>query len=557
MTLKRGLHVTLRRAAWIPYVLALAGSALLLYWNATARPLWVDEEMLLLNVRDRGFLELAGPLWLDQTAPLGWLVLERFLLLTLGRGEPALRLLPAAFGIATLVTAAWIGRRWMGVAGAATFVALCATGEWIVFFTLELKHYSADLFGALLIPALAAWAVENDERFPDRSRRIMRWWIAAAVAQWISNGALFVTPLCAAVVGIAVGRTRNRRAIAAMVMGGALWTASFAANYALVLRHASTNAYLREYWAFAFPPVAEGTAATLTWLGHWMSGFAVKPVGTGLPLLLWLAWAVGIAYAAFTRRTHGLMIATVPLAALALALLHVIPPFERIALWVVPSMYAGVAYCADASLAPFGVTSAPGRPRALAVSAVAAMIAFAVSGDIVWHGLRALGHRPQHSNYGLDDRRSIRFLLANHRPGDAILTTHFGLAGLWWYGAISVAAADRGGRLPDGSPIFEIRHLPAEQCDQPRMVAALGDQPRAAVYLAFRMNVEPVGFDELVLREAGERWALDTYKDYAELSRVAIFDLHRTPDVATAGALAEPRDAVPQGCVGIRPAQRW
>jgi len=168
MTVRQGLQAALRRAAWIPYVLALAGSALLLYWNATARPLWVDEEMLLLNVRDRGFLELAGPLWLDQTAPLGWLVLERLLFITLGRSEPALRLLPAAFGIATLVTAAWIGRRWMGVAGAALFVALCATGEWMVFFTLELKHYSADLFGALLIPALAAWAIENDERFPDQ-----------------------------------------------------------------------------------------------------------------------------------------------------------------------------------------------------------------------------------------------------------------------------------------------------------------------------------------------------------------------------------------------------
>ncbi len=549
----------LRRAAWLPLVVALTGSAVLLYWTATARPLWVDEEMLLLNVRDRGFLELAGPLWLDQTAPLGWLALERLLLLTLGRSEPALRLLPVGFGIATLVTAAWIGRRWMGVVGATVFVALCATGQWLVFFTLELKHYSADLLGALLIPALAAWAIEDNPAFPDRARRrVARWWIAAALAQWFSNGALFVTPLCAALVAVFVARTRNRRAVAATLIGGAAWAASFAANYALVLRHASANSYLRNYWAFAFPPVAEGMSATLTWIGHWFVPFAVKPAGSGLPGLFWLAWAVGVGYAIATRRTHGAMIATVPLAALALALLHVVPPFERVVLWIVPSMYAGIAYSADAAFALLRFKSARARPLTLAASAVIAVVAFAVSGDIVWRGIRALRARPR-SNYGLDDRSSIRFLLENHRPGDAILTTHFGLAALWWYGRISVSTADRAGRLPDGSPIFEIRHLPAEQCDggQPRMTAALGDLTRAAVYLAFRMNVEPVGFDELVLREAGRRWALDKYKEYAELSRIAIFDLKRAPGVATAGALAESHRELPEGCVGIRPAVRW
>ena len=549
----------LRRATWLPFVVALTGSALLLYWTGTARPLWVDEEMLLLNVRDRGFFELAGPLWLDQTAPLGWLVLERLLFLTLGRSEPALRLLPAGFGIATLVTVAWIGRRWMGVVGATVFVALCATGQWLVFFTLELKHYSADLLGAVLIPALAAWAIEDDAAFPDPVRRISRWWIAAALVQWFSNGALFVTPLCAAVVAVCIARTRDRRAIAATLTGGAVWAASFAVNYALVLRHASANAYLREYWAFAFPPVAEGMSATLTWIGHWFAPFAVKPAGSGLPGLFWLAWAVGVGYAIATRRAHGAMIATVPLAALGLALLHVVPPFERIVLWIVPSMYGGIAYSADAVFALLRFRSGRARPFTLAASAITAVVAFAVSGDIVRRGLRELTYRPRYSNYGLDDRRSVRFLLANHRPGDAILTTHFGLVALWWYGKISVSAADQAGRLPDGSPIFEIGYLPAEQCHggEPQLAAALGDRERAAVYLAFRMNVLPVGFDELVLHEAGRRWALDTYKGYEELSRIAIFDLKRPPSVATVAALAESDSEKPEGCVSIRPAKRW
>ena len=65
----------------------------------------MDEESLLLNVRDRSFLGLAGPLWLDQSAPLAWLVLERAVLVFFGSSEQALRSLTVAFGAGTLLTA--------------------------------------------------------------------------------------------------------------------------------------------------------------------------------------------------------------------------------------------------------------------------------------------------------------------------------------------------------------------------------------------------------------------------------------------------------------------
>ncbi|PWT80849.1 MAG: hypothetical protein C5B57_11610, partial [Blastocatellia bacterium] len=57
--------------------IAIVGSGLLVYQWLGARPMWVDEEMIALNVRDRTLTQLTTPLWLDQSAPFGWLALER------------------------------------------------------------------------------------------------------------------------------------------------------------------------------------------------------------------------------------------------------------------------------------------------------------------------------------------------------------------------------------------------------------------------------------------------------------------------------------------------
>jgi hypothetical protein len=566
---------------WIPTLAALAGAAVLIYWTSTARPLWVDEEMLLLNVRDRAFSELVGPLWLDQSAPLGWLAMERLALLTLGTGERAVRLLTVIFGTATLLTGAWIGRRWMSPFGATVLVLLCAIGEWLVFFTLELKHYSADTLFALLLPALGAWALEGPEGISERSsdpttvdhdpafmRRVAVWWAVATLGQWFSNGALFVAPLCAVALSIEAWRRRGWRVASWTALAGCVWLASFGLNYWLVLRHALENTYLRNYWAFAFPPVSGAIDETLKALVAQFQSFALKPGGSSRTALFWLAAVGGFAFAIATRRSLGIMAATVPLSAAALAVFHIVPIFERLSLWAVPALYLGIGLCADAAV---WLASSPGRQwnsrkrlAGLALAVAPGLTAILVCVNVVQRGEGALESRPQ-SNYGLDDRSSVRWLLAIHRPGDVVLTTHYGLAAIWWYGGLNVAGPDRGKALPDGSPIFEIGHVPpGRDCARwhDQLNAVLTSHARVVVYLGFRLNVEPPGFDNLVLRELGRLGGLVTYKQYAEESRLAVFDLGQAPveNLNLPGGRGTSIGQLPQtatGCLAVRPARRW
>jgi hypothetical protein len=576
----------------MPALTALAGAGILIYWTSTARPLWVDEEMLLLNVRDRGFAQLAGALWLDQSAPLGWLALERLALLTLGTDERAVRLLTVLFGIGTLFTGVWIGRRWMSPAGATVLVLLCALGEWIVFFTLELKHYSSDTFWALFLPALAVWALEGQPSSLKKPRtvasgssrkpqhvdaaesaekllgpvphRIAVWWIVAAIGMWFGNGALFVTPACAIVLCVEGWRRAGLRAASWTALAAAPWLVSFALNYALVLRHALANTYLKNYWAFAFPQLSAGAGATVASLVSQFGEFALKPGGSTLSAVFWLAVVIGIVFALATRRPLGLMVAAVPISAVALAVFHVVPIFERLALWAVPAIYLAIGLCADAALWLAGRARPLGRAAGLLLGLVTGATAGLVAVNIAQRGAGALETRPR-SNYGLDDRSSVRWLLAAHRPGDVILTTHYGLAALWWYGGLDISDVDGGGRLADGSQIFEIGHVPPGRgCNgsSDQLSNVMSGHDRVVVYLGFRLNVEPVGFDNLVLQELGRRAGLVSYKKFAEESHLALFDVTRTP-TETLILPTSPGTGIGQapptatGCITVRPARRW
>jgi len=84
----------------------------------------------------------------------------------------------------------------MTAVGAAALALLGAMGEWLSFYVHELKHYSADACFGMLIPALAAWAPEASPapgiELRQLRQRLFVFWMVAASAQWLANGALLV-----------------------------------------------------------------------------------------------------------------------------------------------------------------------------------------------------------------------------------------------------------------------------------------------------------------------------------------------------------------------------
>jgi hypothetical protein len=552
----------LRRHAWLggvasATIAALLGAGLDIYQWAGAPSLWLDEEMIALNVRDRAFADLGGTLWLGQSAPLGWLAVQRAVLLTLGPGELASRLVAVCFGIATLVAAAWIGRRWMSRVGGVLLVALCSLGHWLSHYSFEMKHYSADTFWGLMLPGQAAWVTEAGQP-RDHLRRSTIWWVAAAVGQWFSYGALLVAPACALLVFAVSWRRRGWRAAVVFALGGVIWLASFAAHYELSLEYTHHSEFLRPYWASQLPPASAGFIETCRWIVDRLEPLARNPAGTGLWVGLWLSAIWG--FACRHRPILGAAFATAPLSAALFASVGLVPLHERFSLWVVPALYVGIVLATDWATSQVRRGVDRRQWTRLAPAVAVGLTAFYVSADIVRVGRGELDLARPITKHGLEDRAAIGWLMSHRRPGDAVMTTRLGWPAVWWYGRMSIADPEAVRRpQSDGTAMYEMTYIPpGSGCHDDRLEEVLKHHPRVLVYLGFR-DV-PADFETLLLRTLKSLGDISAYAEFSPLSLAAVVDLRSRVTVAGSAAPAATAAIGPsglQGCVGVQPAHRW
>ena len=518
-----------------------------------APPFWVDEEMIAINLRDRSLADLTGPLWLGQSAPLAWLLVQRLVLLALGSGDLTLRMIPLLFGLGTVAVAVWVGTRWLHPVAAAALVLLCAFGKWLSFFRLEMKHYSADACFALLVPALAAWALEGDER--DEERRWKIWWLTATVAQLFSNGGLLVTPMCAAILTWLLLRSRGTQSAMRFAVWGLIWVVAAAANYGLSLQYTHRSTYLRGYWAGALPPESAGIFERFAWTTRRLDDLASDPAGASLAIGFWTFAILGFAFG--RKRPLALLFASVPFSTFVFGFMGIVPLSGRLSLWMVPALYAGIALLLDAGVTQTAAAWRTHRRVRLAAGLSAVIASLAVGADILAEGKPVLEFAARRSNHGLDDRAAAKWVMDRRRPGDAIVTTRLGWPALWWYGRIPLGQPRPRGQLTDGSIMYEAVHERARPDCGALTRDALNGRARVLLHVGFPDM--PDGFYELMLRQLSPFGRVTELREFANFSRTAIVTLDESE---TNGAVGEsgPRDAHPgelTGCVTFRAARRW
>ena len=317
-------------------VVFVLGAAARLRQYLAATSFWHDEAYLLLNVFDKSYTELVGPLSHEQAAPPLFLWVLRACYLTLGSSELAMRLpalVASLAALALIVPLARIvcgGTYWIWAVGCAC-VSSC-----LLHLTYQVKPYTTDVLVAEAV--LLAGALYLSPAVSARARSISRLAIVAAAlfGPWLSFPSVFVLGgACAALMAKAVSNRRRDEWLVAAIVPATLLASSLLL-WLVAARHHNTP-YQRSFWAGEFMDLSS-PPAMIAWLVRKLieaGGYGVQGVGIPIAFLATIGWAT------CWRRQRSvaiLLIAPACLACLASAL-HQYPLGNRLLTFLLPALW--------------------------------------------------------------------------------------------------------------------------------------------------------------------------------------------------------------------------
>jgi hypothetical protein len=424
-----------RRDRWL-VVLVAVGLILRGYHNFRYPPVWHDEAAIVVNVLGLSFEEMFGPLIHAEAAPPLFLVAERLIVLVLGDGVLALRLLPILAACGSLLLVAGTARRVLSPVAAVLAVGLFAVSDRLLWHSCEAKSYSLDVFWAA---AASYWFVRTDGW--SLWRRCLPAALVAPLAIWTSFPACFVAG------GLLVGW------FPAAVRSGSSGRAAFLSVAA------SVGA---SFVVLALGPVAAQRCGTMEacwerqfadWSRPWavpvwafMSTFEVArycllPVGQ--PMLVFAA--IGAAVVRRTRTDGQSLVATllIPIGlALLAALLHKYPyGGARVVVFAAP------AVCLLGAAGVSVALPAVARRSRVAAAVVLGVVLFPVA--LAGWVLIDPWDRPAAdagAGYVLSHRAAGEPVLVNHWEYEYYMRT---IPGEWrlWFGSFEPAELETSGRI--------------------------------------------------------------------------------------------------------------
>ena len=352
------------RARWATRV-ALAGmvfgAAVRVEELGSRRSLWVDEALVAHNVITRDFAGLLRPLSGEQGAPIGWLWAERAAVIALGNNEYALRAVPLLAGLVALGVVFLVGRRAVGPLAAAVATWLLALSPAAVRYSVEVKQYSSDLAVSLVVTLLALRVAQD-------RKGLARWGGFAAAAVWCAHPAVLVAATTAAVLGVDALRRRDGAALRRLVLASVPWLASFGAVWVVSLRRLGHDAFLRSYWAAGLAPQPLAVATWIRWLPRALLHLVADPGNMPLSLVAAACIIGGLAVATIRRPVAGALLVAPLAGAIIAATVGGFPLRGRLALWLLPVAFFGLAALATML---FPVSTAR---RGLAAAALVALV---------------------------------------------------------------------------------------------------------------------------------------------------------------------------------------
>ncbi|UOR05463.1 glycosyltransferase family 39 protein [Hymenobacter aerilatus] len=241
------------------WLLLACGVALRLFHFFDNRSLWIDEVYVANSLIRMNFEQLAQPaLEYEQKAPILFLWLCRLSVLLFGKQEMALRLVPLLCSLGALALFVPVSRRVLPPLGAAVAMGILALAPPLIYHSVEIKQYSAEL-----LATVAAVYLYLRYRDAVEWRPLLLWTVGGAALVWFSYASIFVLMAIAGALSLWHLWQRDWQRFWRQLVPFAAWLFSFALNYLLFTGKYTESGWL-VYWfetLDAFMPLAASRAA--------------------------------------------------------------------------------------------------------------------------------------------------------------------------------------------------------------------------------------------------------------------------------------------------------
>ena len=242
-----------------------------------------DELSVTTNLINRSALELASkPLDFEQAAPIGFLLLEKLLITIFGGADYVLRLPAFLAGCISIALMARLLVKTGGKYGAVFGLSAFAFGNYLIYYSSELKQYEIDVLICLILTLL----FHNHLIGETTKKDFMELGAFGALSICLSHPALFVV--------IAIGLTllahyrKDKQKLIWISIIGTLWAGIFLTIYLILIRYQTRSEYLVTFWGNLLSYMPMPPWRDLTWFPKALNGlfFVVAGLSSGLILVI-------------------------------------------------------------------------------------------------------------------------------------------------------------------------------------------------------------------------------------------------------------------------------
>jgi hypothetical protein len=313
---------------------------------AANRSLWLDEAMLSKNIVERSYLDLLKPLDYIQCAPIGFLWIERFFCQIIGSNEYGLRFFPLLCGLIAVFLFYHLAHKVLTLQGTVIAVIFFACTQSLIYYSAEVKQYSAEVMVGLVLIALAIRTLSHPANFGNYAAIA----IAGIIGLSLSFSSFILLAGIAATWFIVGIHNRKIKEILMSCGVSVLWMLVFLVYYYVIIRHypisqqvSNFSQQLRVFW-----PIPPHSISEFLWPLRMLADIIDNPLGMkfAIPILFCMVFG---AWNLWKRNPiYSLLICACLAIALALSAMRKYPFGYRMILYLVPFLLIWLSEGLDA-----------------------------------------------------------------------------------------------------------------------------------------------------------------------------------------------------------------